>query len=174
MSSTHRRRRCFSILKHGSLIPPHAPGSVRWCRYHFDGAKPPRPFGPYDLARISLSPVLSDAECQTLISAVVADKHGWMHDSNDRYGTAATMLPARYAIVDVVSSRPLVSSRSVYAMLKDRVATWELSLHILFRETASFADAFTHLRLKRAAIVRYDAALGETELGYHKDGPLIT
>ena len=155
-----------------SLTSTRPATSVEWCRYRFSSTKPPRPFAVNDLAHISLMPLLSHEECETIISAANDDERGWQHDVSDRYGTAAHRLPARLNIADVVSSKPLVSSRALFDLLSDLyLPRWERELASLFAETAGFPRA---LRLKFARIVKYEADLGQCELGLHQDGPLLT
>lgn len=63
-------------------------------------AAPPAPFRPDDLARISLTPLLSAAEAAALIAAADADWIGWLRDPNDRYGTAAARAGSLYPITE--------------------------------------------------------------------------
>ena len=128
---------------------------IDWCRYGFGHTRPPQPFGSDDLARVSTSPLLSPAACKRIISAALKDDDGWVCHSKDRYGTAAHKLPALFNIVDVVSSRPLVSCPTVYELLhKAYLPKWEPMLHGLFCDTADFSASVCGLRLKFARIVR--------------------
>ena len=110
----------MSMLVPLALVPCARPSlaslatqqATEWCRYRFDTTQPPSPFGKDDLARISLSPVLKLTDCKKLIHEAINDERGWQRDSADRYGTAAYRLPARWQIVDVINSRPLVASGS--------------------------------------------------------------
>lgn len=148
-----------------------------WCRYGFSDTRPPQPFGPDDLARISTEPLLLPSECQALIVAAEDDEKGWKESAADRYGTASHRLPALFNIVDVISSRPIVSSPAVYSLLSEpHFPAWEEMLHGLFCGSTDFAQKVGGLRLKFARIVRYRAQHpGErSELGFHQDGPLVT
>ena len=83
----------------------------RWSRFAFnEHTPPPAPFGPNDCAAVSLSPLLSSFECDLLRSAAAEDGPGWLRDTTDRYGTAASALPAR--VRGVAASRPPVGTRS--------------------------------------------------------------
>lgn len=148
--------------------------SIQWCRYSFGDMTPPRPFGSNDLARVSLTPLLAQEQCDELIAAAVEDKSScWHRASTSRYGT--DRLPALLNIVDVVSDKQLVSAPNVCRLLNEQyLPRWEPLLHDLFCDTSRYVESIDALRLKFARIVKYEASLGEVELGFHQDGPLVT
>ena len=168
---------CVQLTKLARTPSTAHQAGIPWCRYRFEATgRPPIPFGSDDLARISLAPLLSRAKCDALITAVVEDERGWLRDQHDRYGTSSKRLPARFQILDVVGSRPMARSQAVCDLLNEVCDIPRLAavVHGLFGGTAGFAERVPGLHLKFARIVKYDAALGEVELGFHQDGPLIT
>ena len=139
-----------------------------WSRFAFnEHTPPPAPFGPNDCAAVSLSPLLSSFECDLLRSAAAEDGPGWLRDTTDRYGTAASALPARFPI-----DRSLEAARDAHALLTDVfLPRWLPMVHELF---AFDDERVPSLRLAFARILKYDASLGHVALGYHCDGPLVT
>ena len=144
---------------------------MQWCRYAFmRDVPPPAPFGIDDLARVSLSPLLSVAECKALIAAADETGPGWQRDATDRYDTPANRLPARFPIHEMFAS-----SRAAHELLHKVVLPRVIPMaRRAFCRTPKFEASVPRLDLAFARIVKYDAHLGEVELGFHRDGPLVT
>jgi hypothetical protein len=145
--------------------------NVNWCHYLFPGpnnfpgmdATPPAPFGMEDLARVSETPLLSPDECASIIEEAenIGKYFGWQHGAS-RYGTPAQTAGALMPLEELSTSYTLVN------------------FELLPRIFASICDTFeclkdpSTLRLGGARIVRYDASAGQVELGFHRDGLLLT
>ena len=68
-----------------------------------------------------------------------------------------------------------MSAPNVCRLLNEQyLPRWEPLLHDLFCDTTRYVESIAALRLKFARIVKYEASLGEVELGFHQDGPLVT
>lgn len=122
----------------------------------------PPPFTSNDLARISLSPILSDSECKEIISECESHYWGW-GASNERYGTPKDRVGHMMKLEDLSRTYSLVN------------------FELFPRLFPAIANAFPNIktspenfRLGACRVVKYDADEGRVELGMHRDGLLIT
>ncbi|CAM9397292.1 unnamed protein product, partial [Heterosigma akashiwo] len=122
----------------------------------------PHPFGPNDLARVSLDPILSPEECQEIIYEVENHYWGWS-STKSRYGTPADRIGFMLKLEELSRSYSLVN------------------FELLPRLFPAVVDAFPslqtspeNLRLGDCRIIKYDASEGRVELGMHRDGLLVT
>lgn len=122
----------------------------------------PPPFTSKDLARVSLSPILSDSECEEIISECENHYWGW-GTSNERYGTPKERVGSMIKLEDLSRTYSLVN------------------FELLPRLFPAIIDAFPsinsapeNLRLGTCRVVKYNADEGRVELGMHRDGLLIT
>lgn len=127
-----------------------------------DKSAPP-PFGAGDLARVSLTPLLTRTECDAMIQEADADYFGW-RPSPARYGTDATRTGGMIPVEELQTTFNFVNEK--------------LQARLFAAIVGAYPDVFRHgadgLRLQGARLVKYDAAAGGVELGYHRDGTLLT
>ena len=153
------------------LTVDHAADAMKWREYGFpgpdryhgsDGTAPP-PFGAGDLARVSHTPLLTRAECDAMIHEADADFFGW-RPSPARYGTDATRTGGMIPVEELQTTFNFVNE--------------QLQARLFAAIEGAYPDIFAHgaagLRLQGARLVKYDAAAGGVELGYHRDGTLLT
>ena len=148
---------------------------LSWKKHSFPGSNcdkykgssdcyPPPPFGMEDLVRISEEPILTDQQCREIIqeSESIGTYFGWLQ-SAARYGTPANRVGAIMPVEELSTS---------YTMINFEV------LPKLFANICTTFDSLTShqstLRLGGARVVKYDASSGHVELGYHRDGLLLT
>ena len=150
----------------------HSPASattsppVEFDCYSFPGpsylgadALPPDNFGADELARVSLTPLLSADECASMIAD--AEAHASWHTAG-RSAHYASRAGASVSILDLPDALALVNERLLPALLP--------ALGDAFPTGMLNAD----IRLQEARLVKYNATAGQTELGMHRDGPVVT
>ena len=143
-----------------------------WLRFSFpqrsgrdDGVRiderPPPPFGAHDLARASTFTLANHAECAAVIGEAESDD--------------AWILPSRLAhyASRAGATRPLAELPKALAWLNAALLPSLLPACRAAFPTA-LAGADVALRVRDARLVKYDAAVGRTALGVHRDGPLLT
>jgi len=167
-----------------------------WLRFPFPGedsfdgadATASAPFGPNDLARVSLEPLLTPEECEEMIREADADYYGWRRAPASRYGTDASRAGGMLPIEDTS-----VTYRLVMEILMPRLApACVAAFPGVFSPAQPSAQPSTSsstcddgseredasdgssLRVVGARLVKYDAAAGHVELGMHRDGTLCT
>lgn len=145
----------------GDVAPPSH--TLRW--QHFGFAKeeaPPLHFRKTDLCRISALPIMTLAECQSLIREAETDMIGWHRESTVRYGVPVAMQCSKLPIDELNWSYTFVNEQLLPRLVPEI--------------KAAFPDILgsSQLRLQVCRILKYDAAQGHVELGYHRDGPLVT
>lgn len=123
----------------------------------------PPPFKSSDLAKASLTPILSHDECSSIISECENHYYGW-GGSNERYGTPSNRVGYMLPLENLSYSYTFVN--------------FELLPRLFPAISLAFADSLTinpeNLRLGGCRVVKYDAADGHVELGMHRDGLLVT
>jgi len=180
-----------------ALLDATALSNSTWLRFPFPGedsfdgadATSSAPFGPNDLARVSLEPLLTPEECEEMIREADADYHGWRRAPASRYGTDASRAGGMLPIEDLS-----VTYRLVMEILMPRLAPACVAAYPgVFSPAQPSAQPSTSswtcddgseredaagdgssLRVVGARLVRYDAAAGHVELGMHRDGTLCT
>ena len=117
-------------------------------------AVPPAPFLSSDLARTSRQPLFTRDECAAVI-AEAEDPPLW------RGANRLASFAKRAA-----SFRPVRELPQTKAWLDSRIP-------MLFEAIACAFPTFDphHLRVSAASVLKYDACVGQTELGAHRDGP---
>lgn len=158
----------------GAFIEPEG---LEWERFSFPAAPdtykgidalPPRPFTTGDLARVSTRAFLTGEQCATLIAEAEA------------VGKSAWDLPAAVDGAAATYARRAGTTLEVYELSRGCELFKSVLLPSLFPAVVSaFADALcelppSRLRVQAAFVVKYNASAGQTELGYHRDGPLVT
>ena len=154
----------------GSDAPPPTSGGGRfaWEAFRFGGgaprgvidATPPVPFGVGDLARVSRRALFSAADCAAVVAEAEADR-AWR-------GAQPLATYARNASV----FRPVRELARTRAWLDRELETTIFPAV----EDAFGGDALrvANLRCSAATVVKYNASAGQTTLGVHRDGPLVT
>jgi len=145
---------------------------MKWKKYAFpkqdsddDGPRPP--FTQQDLARISETPVLTPQECAHFIQEaenVSSGKIEWM-EGGSRYGTPDDRVGALMPLERLPQSYNLLIHQNVVSRIFASICD--------DNNFECLPDPST-LRLGGARIVRYDAAVGQVELGFHRDFLLLT
>ena len=102
VKASEERWVCYGPPAAAAMDPRTAAAAVRW--RHISYPSPPshpkegereqspawqRPFGVGDLARVSLAPVVSRAECDALVAEADANRWAWHVPGEGRYGTTA-------------------------------------------------------------------------------------
>ena len=150
----------------------HSPASattsppVEFDCYSFPGpsylgadALPPDNFGADELARVTVKPLISATECASMIAD--AEAHASWHTAG-RSAHYASRAGASVSILDLPDALALVNERLLPALLP--------ALGDAFPTGMLNAD----IRLQEARLVKYNATAGQTELGMHRDGPVVT
>ena len=122
-------------------------------------ALPPDKFGADELARVTIKPLISAAECASMIAD--AEAHASWHTAG-RSAHYASRAGASVSILDLPDALALVNSKLLPALLP--------ALGDAFPTGMLNAD----IRLQEARLVKYNATAGQTELGMHRDGPVVT
>ena len=122
----------------------------------------PPPFTPNDLARVSLSPILSPQECKEIIDECEQHYWGWS-SSNERYGTPSHRVGHMLKLESLSRSYTLVNFE-----LLPRLFPAVINAFPYLKTNAA------NLRLAGCRVVKYDASDGHVELGLHRDGQLLT
>ncbi|KAG8458537.1 hypothetical protein KFE25_003072 [Diacronema lutheri] len=131
-------------------------------------AVPPCPFTAVDLACVSTRPLLSAEQCAVFLA-----------DAQD-VAASAWDLPAAAAGAEATYARRAGTTVEVSQLPRGRELFNAAVLPALFPAVvAAFPDALgdvppARLRVQAAFVVKYNASAGQTELGYHRDGPLVT
>lgn len=150
---------------------------LEWERYSFpaapDGYKgidavSPHPFAMGDLARVSSRALLTEAQCAELVAEAEAMSPDAWDVPAAAAGAAATY--ARRAgttieVCDLPRGCELFNRALLPALFPAVVGAFGASLAAL---------PPSRLRVQAAFLVKYNASAGQTELGYHRDGPLVT
>ena len=150
----------------------HSPASattsppVEFDCYSFPGpsylgadALPPDNFAADELARVTIKPLISATECASMIAD--AEAHASWHTAG-RSAHYASRAGASVSILDLPDALALVNERLLPALLP--------ALGDAFPTGMLNAD----IRLQEARLVKYNATAGQTELGMHRDGPVVT
>ena len=150
----------------------HSPASattsppVEFDCYSFPGpsylgadALPPDNFAADELARVTIKPLISATECASMIAD--AEAHASWHTAG-RSAHYASRAGASVSILDLPDALALVNSKLLPALLP--------ALGDAFPTGMLNAD----IRLQEARLVKYNATAGQTELGMHRDGPVVT
>ena len=122
-------------------------------------ALPPDNFGADELARVTIKPLISAAECASMIAD--AEAHASWHTAG-RSAHYASRAGASVSILDLPDALALVNERLLPALLP--------ALGDAFPTGMLNAD----IRLQEARLVKSNATAGQTELGMHRDGPVVT
>ena len=140
---------------------------VDFDRYSFPGAgyqgtdaTPPAPFGYGELAGVSRTPLLTPAECAALVTEADFDSAWCSGGRNAQYAARAG---SSVSVVQLPTALRLVNERLLPALLPAIGDAFPTA----FRDVSS-------LRLQEARLVKYNASAGQTELGMHRDGPVVT
>lgn len=122
----------------------------------------PPPFTSNDLARVSMTPILSSNECEEIIDECENHYWGWS-SSNERYGTPSHRVGHMLKLEDLSRSYTLVN----FELLPRLFPAIMNAFPTLQTNAANF-------RLGGCRVVKYDASDGHVELGLHRDGLLLT
>jgi hypothetical protein len=136
--------------------------TLGWRRFRFLESRPPKYFGRNDLLRISCSPILSVDECMSLIHDAETDLIGWHREVKPRYGVSVARQCSKLPVDELNWSYTFVNSDLLPRLIPEIKAAFPQAL------------GSARLRLQVCRILKYDAARGFVELGYHYDGPLVT
>ena len=131
----------------------------------FDDEWPRHPFGSQDLARISQQPLLTKEECALLMEEVdeKSSREEWM-EGGSRYGTPDDRVGALMPLERLPKSYELINERILPRLFSNICSSTGFGC---LQDPSS-------LRLGGARIVKYDAAAGQVELGFHRDFLLLT
>jgi len=176
----NRNRHAAAVAECERMFPiqeyPSAPSNMKWKKYSFPEQQvqdewPRPPFSQHDLARISQEPVLTRDECALLIQEAESvsnssggDKSKWM-EGGSRHGTPDDRVGALMPLERLPLSYDLLVNQQVLARVFSSICS--------NNNFDCLPDPST-LRLGGARIVRYDAAAGQVELGFHRDFLLLT
>ena len=162
---------CDASERRFSHAPPEGEGAravVDFDRYSFPGdgyqgtdATPPAPFGDGDLARVSRTPLLTASECMALVAEADCQDDAWC--SGSRTAQYAARAGSSISVAQLPTALRLVNERLLPALLP----AIGIAFPTAFRDVSS-------LRLQEARLVKYNASAGQTELGMHRDGPVVT
>jgi len=122
----------------------------------------PPPFSSDDLARVSLTPILSGQECKEIIDECESHYYGWS-SSNERYGTPSYRVGHMLKLEDLSRSYTLVNFELLPRLFP-----------AIINAFPNLQTSAENLRLGGCRVVKYDASEGRVELGLHRDGLLIT
>lgn len=129
--------------------------------YRGTDANPPTPFGPDQMARVSRTALLTAAECASMVDE--AESNGaW--SGGGRSAHYAARAGSSFSITDLPGALRLLNERLLPALLP--------AIDDAF--PAAFDAGASSLRLQEARLVKYNASAGQTELGMHRDGPVVT
>jgi hypothetical protein len=146
--------------------------TMEWHKYSFPGpenypgtdATPPPPMAMHDLARVSLQPFLTAEECASIIDeAETMGKYFGTWSSQARYGTPIDRVGAILPLEELSTSYTLIQFELLPKLFSNLCTTFDC-----------LKDSQSTLRLGGARLVRYDADAGQVELGFHRDGLLLT
>ena len=117
-----------------------------------------------DLVRVSQEPLLTHQQCLDIIheSESIGKYFGWL-TSASRYGTPADRVGAIMPLEELSTSYTFINFELLPKLFTNICNTFE-----------SLKNHQSTLRLGGARVVRYDASTGHVELGYHRDGLLLT
>ena len=171
LNEAEHEEACDTSERRFSHAPPEGVGvraEVDFDRYSFPGtgyrgtdATPPAPFGDGELARVSRTPLLTPAECTALVAEADRQDDSWC--SGSRTAQYAARAGSSISVTQLPTALRLVNERLLPALLPAIGDAFPTA----FRDVSS-------LRLQEARLVKYNASAGQTELGMHRDGPIVT
>lgn len=154
--------------EHGHEAQPNDADELpAWDCYSFPGADsglgaddaPPGGFAVDELARVSRGPLLSAADCASIIAEAEA-VDAWESSPRSAYyarqAGCLTPLSALPKALETLS--PFLASRLFPAI----------------RQAFPCGCGAASLRVSGARLVKYNATASQTQLGMHRDGPLVT
>ena len=158
----------YNAMPAGATASP----KVHWRRFGFVGsdrfegsdATPPCPFGQEDLVRVSKTPVITEAEAAAMIDEANADWFGWRRAPKARYGTSTSTAGGMMPVEDLCTTLRFLNDELLPRLLPEIVAAFPGALD----------PVRCSLGVQAARLVKYDASAGHVELGYHRDGTLLT
>ena len=121
----------------------------------------PSPFGAQDLARVSLEPVFSLDECAAIVAEAEAESAWRRADPIASFARGA----ASFAPVRDLPRTSRWLDKALETTLLPQIAR-------AFEGVDALATP-SYLRVSAASVLRYNASAGQTQLGLHRDGPLV-